>query len=139
MNHTLKEYQNSVRELDTIETLYKRGGTDILTLQEARQRCHEAAKAWEEERSQLTETQRIQYAQNSAHEETTKSDSAPAETELQHIKRLIKECRKELYNARDANKALYTQLATNRETKRRLNDEYKELRQRKKQLEKVNT
>lgn len=134
---TLQAYQDSVRELERLEEAYKRGETDELTLNEARQRHHEARKTWEEERSTLTEEARVKLATNSAREEVTRSHSAPAETELEHVKRRIKECRKALHERRDENKALYAQLATNRETKRRLNSEYDELRQRKKELDKV--
>lgn len=139
MSDTLRAYQAALRELERVEESFKRDETNALTLNEARQRAHEATKAWEEERSKLTDEARIKYATDAAREETARSHSAPAETELQHVKRRIKECRKALYASRDENKALYAQLAANRETKRRLNAEYEELRQRKKQLETVST
>lgn len=135
MSETLRAYQAALRDLEQVEETFKRGGTDVLTLQEARQRAHDATKAWEEERSTLTEQARVKYATDAARDEVAMKPSAPTETELQYVKRLIRECRKALYESRDENKALYAQLATNRETKRRLNTEYDELRQRKKQLE----
>lgn len=135
MSETLRAYQEALRELEKVEDAFKRDETDALTLQEARQRAQEATKAWEEERSTLSEQARVKYATDAARDEVAMKPSAPAETELEHVKRRIKECRKALYAARDDNKALYAQLAANRETKRRLNSEYDELRQRKKQLE----
>lgn len=153
MSETLKEYQEATRELERIETQFKNGETDILTLNEARQRHHNASNAWNEERASLsqrasivnTPAELVEKIKDSVAGDTIVYDeapmihSAPTESELSHTKRLIKECRKALYNAREANKDLYAQLAANRQTKRELNEEYTRLRARKKELETVST
>lgn len=137
MSNTLKAYHDSVRALDQAETDYKHGSIDTDTLHATRLRAHEARQAWEAERDTLTEIQRVRIAAQAAREDVAEGRKDRAEDELTHTKRLIKECRRALREARYDNKALYARLAANRETKRQLNAEYERLRARKQELEQV--
>jgi chromosome segregation ATPase len=134
MNPTLKAYQDAMRNVEHIEN-------DIsATTQEkdaARATFEDAKTKWDTEREALTEESRVQYAQQAAREEVHSKPSAVPETELAQVKRLIKACRKNLLQAREDNKALYAQLSENRHIKKQLNDEYDELRARKRTLEQV--
>lgn len=135
--NVLKRYHDSIRELDTAEMRFAHREIDEHQLQHARDEAREAREAWEAIRDELTEHKRVELAQQAAREDVQNGKKDRAPDELMHTKALIKNVRTQLKQARTDNKALYAELATNRETKKALNDEYTRLRARKKELEEM--
>lgn len=139
MTNLLKHYHDTTRELDAAEQAFTRREITPEQLQHARDAAHAARKEWEKARAALTEHERIQLAQHAAREDVREGRKDRAIDELTHTKTLIRNVRNSLKQARADNKALYAELAANRDTKKALNEEYARLRARKKELEEMRT
>lgn len=117
--NTTQEHHNAQRDLAAAERAYNRGEIDSITLNEARQRAHEAAKRHDEERAALLHT-----IQNTKipEEKTSRREEL---TELQRVKRQLKTQRALIKQLRAEQHTLKTQLATTKHNLHAIREEYK--------------